>query len=316
MLSLRRQSIYQISLLIAVGFIATLALPLAAEPKVGKAKFSLYYVAEVEVKNKGGVTRRLRDRDGNWSVYRLSPADARLARMQGTVSMLDGEGNRRLASIVRLGEWARIPKGWEGRGSRMNPLVPYRAVAADLNHHPYGSRVFIPPMEGLVTRRGEMLDGWMWVGDVGGGVEGPMRFDIFVGREACYWNHIDEGEGTWKAEIQVEHPPKLPARLNPRKPAGVQRILSALGYVVDTKYDAMKKSPKDWKQAVALGTALSDFQRQHPAIPPVEFGTRIGAITQWYLHQAASAVLQDESYAAKPGGPELPSDPAPDLEAS
>jgi hypothetical protein len=131
----------------------------SAEPRVGEAKFSLYYVAEVEAKSNGKVPKRVRDKDGNWTVFRLSPADARLANMQGIVRILDKNGNKHMASIVRIGEWVKVPKGWEGKGSRMNPLVPYRAVAADLNHHPYGSRVFVPPAAGYVTPHGETLDG-------------------------------------------------------------------------------------------------------------------------------------------------------------
>lgn len=302
------------SISVAMALMLFLLPPLRSEPREGRAKFSLYYVAEVEAKAGGKATKRVRDKNGDWTVYRLSPADARLANMQGTVRILDRKGDQHLAAIVRIGEWVRVPKGWEGKGSRMNPLVPYRSLAADLNHHPYGSRVFVSAVAGYVTPRGDTLDGWMWVSDVGGGVKGSMRFDIFVGREAFYWEHIAEDEGSWTSEIRIEHPPNLPSRLNPRDPASVRRILTSLGYVIDTQYDAMKKSPKDWQQAVALGTALNDFQRQHPAIPPVEFGTRIGAITQWYLHQAGLAVLNGESYPATPGGPELLPDPAPDLE--
>lgn len=285
-----------------------------AKPRLGQAKFSLYYVAEVESKGAGGVPKKVRDENGGWNVYRLSPADARVANMQGTVSILDDDGDRHLAAIVRIGEWVKVPKGWEGKGSRMNPLVPYRAVAADPRHHPYGSRVFIPPAAGYVTPRGKTIDGWMWVADVGGGIKGAMRFDIFVGREACYWDHIAEDHGSWSSRIQIEHPPKLPAALNPRNPAGVQKILAALGYRIDTSLPAVTELPDDWDQDVALGTALRDFQRQHPAIPEVEYGTRIGAITQWFLHQAGLAVSGDRPYAARPGGSELPADPPPKID--
>lgn len=283
-------------------------------PRTGEGKFTMYYVAEVERKTAGGVPKKVRDEDGAWSVYRLSPADMRRANMQGTVRVLDDDGDHHLATIVRLGEWVKVPKGWEGKGNRMNPLVAYRVVAADTKQHPYGSRLFVPPAVGYLTPRGKVLDGWMWVADVGGGIKGAMRFDIFVGREACYFDHIAADEGRWEAVIQIEHPPKLPASLSPRSTAGVRKILESLGYLVDTELDAMQKSPRDWKEPVALGTALSDFQRQHAQIPQVEFGTRIGAITQWYLHQAGLAVSIDEEYAARPGGPELPPDKAPDFE--
>jgi len=286
---------------------------LDAAPRVGEGRFSLYYVAEVERKKSGGVPKKVQDEAGSWSVYRLSPADMRRANMQGTVRVLDDDGDHHLATIVRIGEWVKVPKGWEGKGNRMNPLVAYRSVAADPKHHPYGSRLFIPPAAGYVTPRGKTLDGWLWVADVGGGIKGSMRFDIFVGREACYFDHIAAEEGKWEAIIQIEHPPKVPADLSPRSPAGVRKILEGLGYAIDPSLDAAQKSPRDWDEPVALGTALADFQRQHPAIPRVEFGTRIGAVTQWYLHQAGLAVSKKLEYAAHPGGPELPPEKAPEL---
>ena len=91
----------------------------------------------------------------------------------------------------------------------------------------------------------------------------------------------------------------------------MEKILTALGYRIDKQHDAMKKSPKDWGKPVALGTALADFQRQHPGIPRVEFGTRIGAITQWYLRQAGFAVSRKTGYPASPGGELLPVEDAP-----
>ena len=286
--------------------ILTTLSPLLAqsEPVRGKGSFSLYYVAEVAPQKAGGIPGKVKSAEGSWNVYRLSPQDTRKANMQGTVSVLDDDGERHLAALVNIGKWVMIPKGWEGKGNRMNPLVSYRSLAADQKHHPYGSRVFIPKAVGYITPEKRTLDGWFWVADIGGGIKGRLRFDIFVGDEAIYIDHMREEEGKWTDEVTVEHPPKLPAKYNPSTPAGVTAILEGLGYHIDTVHDAMMKSPKSWDESVALGTALSDFQRQHAHIPGVEYGTRIGAVTQWFLAQAGLAVSSGKPYPVKPGGPE------------
>ena len=269
------------------------------EPISGKAKFSFYCVAEVSPKEGGGIPGKVLDPDGKWRGFRLSPTDTRNANMEGTVSVVDEKGVRQVASIVEIGRWAITPDGWEGRGNRENPLVSYRMVAADLGHHPYGSRLHIPATVGYVTPDGRTLDGWFWVADKGGGIKGRMRFDVFVGAEAHYLTHMKTEEGHWTDTIRIEHPPSVPAKYDPRRPAGVEVILTALGYRIDTSLDALKELPSKWDEPVALGTALTDFQRQHPEIPELEHGTRIGAITQWFLHQAGIAVSKKQEYPAK-----------------
>lgn len=279
--------------------------PLHAEPIKGEAKFSLYYIAEVKPKESGGIQGKVELGDREWEVFRLSPADTRRANMEGSLSVVDDDGEMHLASIISIGRWTMIPKGWEGRGNRTNPLVSYRSVAADPRYHPYGSRLFVPSTVGYTAPDGRKLDGWFWVADAGGGIKGRFRFDVFVGREARYLDHMKAEEGKWTEDVTIEHPPKLPAKFNPKKPAGMTAILETLGYHIDTTLEAMVKSPKEWSDDVALGTALNDFQRQHPEIPFAEYGTRIGAITQWYLHQAGAAVAAKKPYPAKPGGPEI-----------
>ena len=156
---------------------------LHAEPIKGKAKLSLYYVAEVKPKKSGGIQGKIQIGESEWDVFRLSPADTRRANMEGSVSVVDDDGEMHLASIISIGRWAMIPKGWEGRGNRINPLVSYRSVAADIRHHPYGSRLFVPSTVGYITPDVRKLDGWFWVADAGGGIKERFRFDVFVGAD-------------------------------------------------------------------------------------------------------------------------------------
>lgn len=75
-----------------------------------------------------------------------------------------------IVSIAKVGEWTDLPEGWQGKGNRMNPLTPYPTVAADQNRHPYGSRIFISDIKNFKTPEGEVLDGYFWMADVGGGI--------------------------------------------------------------------------------------------------------------------------------------------------
>lgn len=302
-----RHRIHFLQLLLLLSILVA---SLAAKPLKGKARFSLYYVAEVKPKSSGGISGRVTEGDNKWEVFRLSPADTRRANMEGNVSVVDDDGERHLASIVSIGQWVMVPKGWEGKGNRMNPLISYQTVAADTRVHPYGSRLFVPTTKGYETPDGRTLDGWFWVADVGGGINGRMRFDVFVGHEAFYLDHMKAEEGKWVDDVIIEHPPKLPSKYNPSKPDGVSAILKDLGYKIDKSLEPLEELPEEWEEAVALGTALTDFQRQHRPIPEAEYGTRIGAITQWFLHQAGAAVVNKKDYPAKPGGPPLdPDDP-------
>ena len=45
---------------------------------------------------------------------------------------------------------------------------------------------------------------------------------------------------------------------------------------------------------------LTDFQKQHPQIPEVEYGSRRGAVTLWFLTQAGLALKKGEEYPVTP----------------
>jgi hypothetical protein len=60
---------------------------------------------------------------------------------------------------------------------------------------------------------------------------------------------MEAKQGKWTDEITVESPPKLPAKFNPRSPAGLAVILEGLGYRVDTTLDSMMKPPQGLEKA-------------------------------------------------------------------
>lgn len=263
--------------------------PATGEPTKAKGKFTLYYVAEVEAATSGGSSGKVQLTDGTWETYRMSPKNNRRANMEGTVASFDKDGKRYISSIIKIGRWHDLPDHWHGKGNRDNPLHPYRSVAADQRHHPYGSHLFIEELVGYETPNGTILDGHFWVGDVGGGIKGLYRFDLFVGEQKDYLTHMDNAEGKWRSEIVINHPPKIGGKFNPKTFDGVHHILIAHGYL-DKETEA--------SNLAAHVKALTEFQKAHHHIEPTEYGTRKGSVTYWYLSQAAVAARDDKPYQA------------------
>ncbi len=260
-----------------------------AEPIKATGSFTLYYVAEVDPAkaSSGGVAGKVKTTEGKYETYRLSYTDTKSANMQGTVAVKEPDGGTTIVSIAKVGEWIDLPKGWHGKGNKMNPLTPYRVVAADQKYHPYGSRIFISDVKDFKTPEGEVLDGYFWVADVGGGIKGANRFDVFVGTSSAYLTIMKQpgGGGKWTAPIEVENLPKPPSGMDPQTSPGLVKILEGLGYEVEDTGAGREK-------------ALIDFQKQHEKIPATEHGKKDAAITLWYLTQAALAVKEGKAYPA------------------
>ena len=215
----------------------------------------------------------------------MSPRDLRKANLEGTVSGVGSDGKRYVTNIVKLGLWEDLKDGWEGQGNRSNPLVTYRSVAADQSRHRYGSRLYVPEVVGF-TPPGwkEPHDGFLWVADTGGGIKGNMRFDLFVGKESTYKfvMKLESDKGRWRIPAEVESLPSAPSAYSAKTAAGRKKTLEKLGLLKDGN-------------AVA---ALTAFQKQHKHIPPAEYGSARGAVTLWYLTQAALKVSKGEKYDA------------------
>jgi 3D (Asp-Asp-Asp) domain-containing protein len=256
-----------------------------AAPTKGSSNWTLYYVAEMVGKEVKGGGVGVLTTEGKKIRVQVSPRDLRKANLEGTVTGLGADGKRYVTSIVKVGLWQDLHEGWEGQGNRSNPLLTYRSVAADQSRHRYGSRIFAPVLVGY-TPPGwkEPHDGFLWVADSGGGIKGKMRFDLFVGKQSTYkFVMAEEKEkGKWRVPIEIESLPSAPTAYSAKTVAGRRKTLEKLGLLKDGN-------------AVA---ALTTFQKQHKHIPAAEYGSAKGAVTLWYLSQAALKVSKGEKYDA------------------
>lgn len=309
----RRDNLIKRRLNKIIAFVApTLAVgaSVQAGPVKAMGRFSLYYVAEVTPRSSGAIAGKVQTLDGVWETYRLASKEKGAANMEGSVAVKEADGSSTIVSIITLGRWSDLPKGWAGKGNRHNPLIPYRTVAADQRRHPYGSRIHVPALDGYVTPDGETVDGWFWVADVGGGIKGANRFDIFVGSKPNYLKILADAQGKWNSRVEVENLPKAPAEFNPRTAAGVTRILKGLDYPVDEELPGEDASVRR-SQGYTIAEALTDFQKQHPEIPAVEYGNVEGAVTLWFLTKAGLALESGIEYPVTPGAGDSPSAPQP-----
>jgi hypothetical protein len=138
------------------------------------------------------------------------------------------------------------------------------------------------------------------VADTGGGIKGKNRFDVFVGSSQAYLTIMKQpgGAGKWKAPTVVENLPTVSGKFNPKTDSGVKHILEGLGYGPAAP-TAGKDVSERKKEGSSLEEMLTEFQRQHPAIPESEYGNAKGAITLWYLTEAALALKAGKDYPAK-----------------
>ncbi len=278
----------------------------SAEPVKGTGDWTLYYIAEASsdvVKSGGNVA--VITRDGEKLRYQVAPAELRKATVEGTAAGVDPKtGAWIVSNIVATGVWEDLPEGWEGKGNRANPLATYRSVAADQKHHPFGSRIYAETLKGW-TPPGfeEPHDGFLWVSDVGGAIKGWMRFDLFVGKQSTYdfVRAEDKGEGQWHVPIEIEHMPHVPKGYELRTYAGVHKILHGVGIIENEEMviDEVEDS-------------IAKFQKLHKHIPKSEYDDTRGAITQWYLTQAALKVSKGEVYDPVAAGLREAADPEED----
>jgi len=263
----------------------------------GDALFTLYFVDEVKFVEQGGKTGKVQSTDGQWFKYRVSHADHRRAHMQGTASVKAADGKRVVASFIRVGVWKDLPPGWDGRGNRRNPLFPYRSAAADQKVYPYGTRIYLPQVDGYRTPDGFVLDGYFWVSDVGTRIKGPLRFDLFVGHEPVYEEIKKFDDTKWHGPVVIDRLPKLPEEWDPQTPDGLARVLSRSVCQGDASFARLNKDIKSVRRLGDFSKAcLVKFQQQHRQIPEPEHGMAFGAITLWNLTQAASVLHKGQKY--------------------
>lgn len=127
------------------------------------------------------------------------------AAMEGSVALrfksgktvtfnYDGRGRRQIDCSIyfggRFGSSGEVKfkvaysKWGEGEQDRGYALVPYRTIAVDSNHIPFGSVVYIPKARGVKISLPDGTkfthDGYFFAGDHGGGIKGN-HIDVFTG---------------------------------------------------------------------------------------------------------------------------------------
>ena len=91
----------------------------------------------------------------------------------------------------------------------------------------------------------------------------------------------------------------MSGEFNPKTDSGVKRILEGLGYAPGAQAPG-KDETEVKKEGATTAEILTDFQKQHPKIPEPEYGSRTGAITLWYLTEAALALKAGKEYPVTP----------------
>ena len=268
----------------------------AKSPYKGKAKWTMYYMVDVKApaKTGPGTAKTVELLDGSKVKYYWSRSDLTKMRMEATAMVVDLDGKEQAITRVGPGRWEAIPAGHFSKGNRDNMLFPWVHVAADQSIYRYGSRVYCKEADGKLTPDGKVHDGFFWIADTGGRIKGKLRFDLFVGRSNIYLEMMNRDRHA-NPEVLITRLPTPPKGMDPKTREGTRKILTGLGYTPD---EPKKQTDGDQKAAApTYEMALRDFQEKHVKIPPVEYGNTRGAVTLWYLTQAALAVQKAETNA-------------------
>lgn len=230
----------------------------------------------------------------------------RLAEIEAGAHLTDDEGLRRslardhghppqwdpdapgYSRLLRPGRWTETPDSPYGLGIRNNPLAPWVHCAADPAIYPFGSRLTVAELEGIETPDGAGLGPHIWVADSGNEITGALRFDWMVGDDATY-RALGDVLRSKHYETLVEAPPALPPEMDPGRASGLQRILVRLGH--DLGSGGPRGDGVDGAPGALTKAALKEFQQTRQEIPALEHGRVTGAVTHWFLAQAAVTLL-------------------------
>jgi 3D (Asp-Asp-Asp) domain-containing protein len=291
---------FALTLAFTLPLLSTVIIPhkLSAQTK-GTGHWTLYHIAELEEDEPPGAypAGTVIMLDGSKIPYRVTSAEDRKIEMQATAQAYTPELQRvAVFARVKKGLWQELPEGTYGWGNRENYKSPFRIVAADQTQHRFGSRVFRPDLVDYVTPDGMKHDGYFWVGDTGGRIKGRLRFDLFAGGEKAYAQAMQDGLGKKDIYCEVDRLPDTPKGWDPRSTSGITRILEALGWNIESGASSMRAQKTNQHSGQSFAQSLREFQEQHPQIPRAEYSTTRGAVTLWFLTQAALAKAAGEDY--------------------
>jgi 3D (Asp-Asp-Asp) domain-containing protein len=260
--------------------------PLPTEQIRGVAKpldrnilWTAYYITPVERAEKSdGKSVNYTNQEGKRIRFTMTSGSFKRAEMEGVAVGLDKQGNPHFAYRVEQGEWKELEGDGMGMGNRMNPLSPFRHIAADQSLYPYGSLVHVKAAE--TAKIGDTsLDGFFWVADTGGMIKND-HFDLFVGKEELYSEFLHHEKRQEKYQTKIYPLPKFPEGINPKTKSGLVKILRSRGHLAATTTEGDPSQEE-------LKAALIAFQEKISYIPKTEHGIASAAVTLWFLTQAA-----------------------------
>lgn len=257
-----------------------------------KGEWSPYYVGKA-VNKAGRTTVRTTLLDGTKQSLSLTRRKYDEAESETNVLAEGTDGQVNAFNREGKGKWTELDSKFWGYGPEGNPLVPFKTVAADLGVYAFGSRIYVPALDGWTTPDGNKHNGVLWVGDTREHLSGPGEFQIFVGGED---NLVELPEMNEKGFAVLDAEVSFTAGITPRYEAnmesGAEKILSRLGYYKGggrTVSVFNRNAAQDSKPAT-FEEALTEFQKAHDGIPEVEYGILNGASTRYYLAKAAHSL--------------------------
>jgi 3D (Asp-Asp-Asp) domain-containing protein len=177
----------------------------AAKEKSLKLWATYYYVYGAKA---AGAGVPLLNKNGGELGPKLSVRDFCLAAIEGTVRVAGADGGGATYNFASRGGTSQcdcapfasslkpavkaalgktrweVAKGPFGTGVQNMLLVPYRSIAVDKGHIPYGSVVYIPQARGqevtLASGRVAKHDGYFYAADTGGAIKNN-HIDVFSG---------------------------------------------------------------------------------------------------------------------------------------
>lgn len=247
------------------------------KPDQREIHWTAYYITPAKMANPGkGRTVTYTNLKGETKKLQVTKECYDQAEVEAAAVGVDKNGVEHFAYRVAPGVWKELPHGCAGMGNKVNALVPIIHVAADQRKFPFGSMVYAPVGVGMKLGDSEVSDGYFWVSDVGGAVEGN-HFDLFVGKESVYKDFLGrDKKPTYPTTIyKLPAPPK---GLDPRTDEGLTAILKNEGLIKEDTTSIEKYK---------ILEALIQFQQANPHIPVPEYGNPRAATTLWFLTQSA-----------------------------
>lgn len=236
-------------------------------PEVREIRWTAYFKTETEPTAEGeGRKVIFTFRDGTQSIFWVTPKSFEAANLQSLAIFPDRDGKEYYGFRMDTGQFTELPKGSMGMGNKSNPIVPLVHVSANQRDIPYGSMIYIPESEGVDLVGGERFEGYLWVGDTGGGVKGD-HLDLFTGRKKMFTSFVEAVKKPVTTKIYKI--PPLDKEHNPGLRSGLAKILKKASYLESHDRIAHPKRRSRRPCWSSSKTSLT-FPKQNMAMPGLQ----------------------------------------------